>query len=260
MKKEAKLIQQLHAQHGYSGVISDNRPAGRLNGVPSAYITHQLQIKAGLISSRASALHAKYYNQFDEVWVPDSKDLKLSGDLSSRVNSKVRWLGPLSRLNKVKPEKSIPWAAVLSGPEPARSQWESELLDVRDKLPEGGVIVRGKPGEEDIDGMISYLPVEGLSKLYAEAEVIIARCGYSTLMDLAHTGKKALLIPTPGQTEQEYLASRNANQPGWKMALQGKVDYAEEVERLKKEEEKLNPIRMDLPSDLFRLFQREGER
>lgn len=35
---------------------------------------------------------------------------------------------------------------------------------------------------------------------------IISRSGYTTIMDLVKLGHPALLIPTPGQTEQEYLA------------------------------------------------------
>jgi UDP-N-acetylglucosamine transferase subunit ALG13 len=38
------------------------------------------------------------------------------------------------------------------------------------------------------------------------AKFIVARAGYSTIMDVVELGKRALLIPTPGQTEQEYLA------------------------------------------------------
>lgn len=259
MRREAKLIEKLHRDHGFVGVVSDNRPAGRISGIPSAYITHQLQIKAGLISSRASALHAKYYNRFDEVWVPDSEALSLSGDLSSRVTSKVRWLGPLSRLKAVPQKKSIPWAAVLSGPEPARTQWENEILKVKDQLPEGGVIVRGKPGESNGDGMVAYMSVDELSQLYADTDIIIARSGYSTLMDLAHLGKKALLVPTPGQTEQEYLAHKNADRPGWLMGVEGKVDYRNSIEQLMKVDAPEALLSAELPKDLFRLFQGKRE-
>lgn len=259
MRREAKLIEKLHRDHDFVGVVSDNRPAGTISGIPSAYITHQLQIKAGLISSRASALHAKYYNRFDEVWVPDSEALSMSGDLSGRVTSKVRWLGPLSRLKVVPQKKSIPWAAVLSGPEPARTHWESEILKVKDQLPEGGVIVRGKPGESNGDGMVAYMSVDELSQLYADSDIIIARSGYSTLMDLAHLGKKALLVPTPGQTEQEYLAHKNADRPGWLMGVEGKVNYRNSIEQLMKVDAPEALLSEELPKDLFRLFQGKGE-
>lgn len=259
MKKEAQFVQDLHKIHRYAGVISDNRPAGRVIGIPSAYITHQLQIKAGMISKRVSQVHARYYNRFDQIWVPDSPELKLSGDLSERITSKIRWIGPLSRLQIKEADHSIPWAAVLSGPEPARSMWEAELLNVRKELPAGGVIVRGIPGRPNKDGMISYLSADGLSQLYANAEVIIARSGYSTLMDLAFIGKKALLIPTPGQTEQEYLAYRNEGREGWTFGRQGEVDYPLEIENLRKSNVALSTVAQGLPDDLFSFFQGKRE-
>ena len=41
---------------------------------------------------------------------------------------------------------------------------------------------------------------------FAESAFIVSRCGYTTVMEVLAMQKKALLIPTPGQTEQEYLA------------------------------------------------------
>ena len=45
-----------------------------------------------------------------------------------------------------------------------------------------------------------------LNTAILQSDLIICRPGYSTIMDLARLGKKAIFIPTPGQTEQEYLA------------------------------------------------------
>ena len=55
--------------------------------------------------------------------------------------------------------------------------------------------------------MSNHLPSGDISALLSQAGTIICRSGYTMLMDLAALNKKALLIPTPGQTEQEYLAS-----------------------------------------------------
>jgi len=43
-----------------------------------------------------------------------------------------------------------------------------------------------------------------------KTKLVIARSGYSSLMDFSRLRCKTLLIPTPGQTEQEYLAKRCA--------------------------------------------------
>ncbi|KAB2813696.1 glycosyltransferase family protein [Phaeocystidibacter luteus] len=259
MKRERKLIQSLHAEFDYDGLISDNRPGVAIESIPSVYITHQLNIKAGLMSKQVSAAHARFYRSFDEVWVPDDPVRSMSGDLSESESSlRVKYIGTLSRLRKLPIQKRIPWAAILSGPEPARSEWESELRAVRNSLPEGGIIVRGKPGEGIVEeGVVDYMNSEELSQLYADAEVIITRSGYSSLMDLVTLGKKALLIPTPGQTEQEYLAVHQS-MVGWSASKQGSCDYLKEIEKLR-DETAPKPISSALPADLFGLFERERE-
>ena len=49
---------------------------------------------------------------------------------------------------------------------------------------------------------------EQLEIAFNESDKIVCRSGYTTVMDLAHLGKKAFFIPTPGQYEQEYLAKK----------------------------------------------------
>ena len=74
------------------------------------------------------------------------------------------------------------------------------------------LIVQGLP-EDDLrlaehrDGVdyIPHLPTGLLQWYMQEAEEIVCRSGYSSIMDLHTIGRKAHLIPTPGQTEQEYL-------------------------------------------------------
>jgi UDP-N-acetylglucosamine:LPS N-acetylglucosamine transferase len=39
--------------------------------------------------------------------------------------------------------------------------------------------------------------------------MVISRSGYTSIMELVSLGKGAVLIPTPGQTEQEYLGQYN---------------------------------------------------
>ncbi|MFI5164576.1 MAG: glycosyltransferase, partial [Bacteroidia bacterium] len=55
--------------------------------------------------------------------------------------------------------------------------------------------------------IVSHLTSEELQKEILASEIIVSRPGYSTVMDLALLGKKAVFVPTPGQTEQEYLAN-----------------------------------------------------
>ena len=101
---------------------------------------------------------------------------------------------------------------ILSGPEPQRTKLEQILLEQLQNHKGPVVFIRGLPGEEtNIDvpenvTVFDHLPARMLSEKINQASFVISRCGYSTVMDLAVLEKKSILIPTPGQTEQEYLA------------------------------------------------------
>jgi predicted glycosyltransferase len=73
-------------------------------------------------------------------------------------------------------------------------------------------VVRGLPGSDlsvpfirDGIQICNHLPSHALNELLNNSEYIVARSGYSTVMDILVLKKNAILIPTPGQTEQEYL-------------------------------------------------------
>jgi len=73
-------------------------------------------------------------------------------------------------------------------------------------------VVRGLPGSAKLIPstntlkFYNHLPADVLNDEMLKAEYVISRSGYSTVMDIAALQKKSILIPTPGQTEQEYLA------------------------------------------------------
>jgi hypothetical protein len=100
--------------------------------------------------------------------------------------------------------------AILSGPEPQRTAFENIIIAQKDRLPGKLIIVAGTPGEDKQPGhdILRYPWLDGpaLKYLIEKADLIICRSGYSTIMDLCQLGKSALLVPTPGQPEQEYLA------------------------------------------------------
>lgn len=256
--KEKKLIQSYHQKYRFDGVISDNRPGAYLPAIPSVYISHQLRLRAGVLGGILSWGHYQLYKNFSEVWVPDYSDQRLSRGLSNRFSDKIntRFIGPLSRIERVEKSQAIPWVAVLSGPEPSRSEWEAQLKSVRHLLPKGGLIVRGKPDELTVEeGMENYATRERMAQIYANAEVIIARTGYSTLMDLSAHGKRAILIPTPGQPEQEYLG-RVIEKSNWRVSSQAGANYLSLYNEVMKTEEE-ESVETQIPIDLFRLFQGE---
>jgi predicted glycosyltransferase len=53
--------------------------------------------------------------------------------------------------------------------------------------------------------LYNHLQAKKLNEEMQKAAWIISRTGYSTVMDIIKLKKKSILIPTPGQTEQEYL-------------------------------------------------------
>ena len=220
---EQKWIQQVQAAEHFDLIISDNRYGVYHKAVPSVIMTHQLQIQSG-ISARMDhwlmKLHMRLLHKFDRCWVVDeAANNGYSGKLAhpATLPEHAQYIGLLSQfLNcnidyaRLKENRIL---ILLSGPEPMRSMFESRLIAQARNLPEYEfVIVGGNPLGKSVDGLPAFIRYHthlNASHLLAEMEeagLVICRSGYSTIMDLAWLQKKAVLIPTPGQTEQEYLA------------------------------------------------------
>jgi UDP:flavonoid glycosyltransferase YjiC (YdhE family) len=218
------LRQALAIEH-FDLIISDNRFGFFSRQAHCVYITHQLYPilpkRLHLLQPLARALHACIYKRYHEVWVPDYADSEqnLSGALShgGRFDKKAKYIGPLSRLEGSKGSMGSMGSkvlAILSGLEPQRTIFEKEILQRYEHSSESLLLVRGKVSEPKTTihkGNITIIPSISDAELVsavAEAQKIIARSGYSTIMDLEAMGvlHKAEFHPTPGQSEQEYLA------------------------------------------------------
>lgn len=218
IKKEQKWLQKVVQQQGINAVISDNRFGLHHPNIRSVFITHQLLIKAPLkiIEAFLQKINYHYIHRFDECWVPDAEGKRnLAGLLSHPpVKPKIalRYIGPLSRFKTNSSEKEAYVLIILSGPEPQRTLWENQLLRELKEYTGPVVLVRGLPTEgEDMQApanvlVYNHLPAQQLEPVIGKASFIISRCGYSTVMDIAALQKQSILVPTPGQTEQEYLA------------------------------------------------------
>ena len=223
IKEENKWLKKQVSNHGFDAVISDNRYGLYHEKIFSVFITHQLYIKSSLGKWSEKILQQwnyKLINKFNECWVPDDKgENNLAGELSHPIklpSIPVRYIGPLSRFTSFSPlgEGSIKGhlLIILSGPEPQRTILENKVIDQIVNYPATATIVRGLPGEKNIIPstntihFYNHLSSEELNREAMKAEFIISRSGYSTIMDIACVQKKSILIPTPGQTEQEYLA------------------------------------------------------
>jgi predicted glycosyltransferase len=76
--------------------------------------------------------------------------------------------------------------------------------------------------------MFNHLSSVDLAELIVESEFIIARSGYSTIMDLIKLRRNAIVVPTPGQTEQEYLGNY-MNEMGWMYSVPEKKFHLEKT-------------------------------
>jgi predicted glycosyltransferase len=219
IKNEHAWLKKIVSVEGIDIVISDNRFGLFHKGVHCIFMTHQLFIKTGnsLTEKMAQKINYRYVNRFNECWVPDAPgEENLAGELShpeKKTAVPLRYIGALSRFTRKEKEKNIDILALVSGPEPQRSVFE-EVLSAQLTLAGGNnILVRGLPGNHSLAApqhhnlrVFDHLPANELNDLMLSAKIIIAASGYSTVMDLAALQQNAILIPTPGQKEQEYLA------------------------------------------------------
>ncbi len=227
IRKEHSWLQKMVSTHDFNAVISDNRFGFYHHTIPAVFITHQLRIKSklGIWSEKIlQRWNYRYINRFSECWIPDEEGKNnLAGELSHPVikpDIPVKYIGILSRFEK-KATNSFLFTGdkgkdhlllILSGPEPQRTTLENKIIDDVSHYPGTATIVRGLPSSLSIipsTGMIKFynhLSAKELNEEMEKADWVISRCGYSTVMDLVKLQKKSILIPTPGQTEQEYLA------------------------------------------------------
>jgi uncharacterized protein (TIGR00661 family) len=228
IKQENAWLKEMVKKYNFDAVISDNRFGLYHNKIPCVFITHQLNIKSPLGKWSERLLQKRNYkfiNRFRECWVPDEEgENNLAGKLShpsKKPAIPLKYIGPLSRFENINDfSQSILGAGgkdhlliILSGPEPQRSILENKIIKDIAHYPGTATVVRGLPG---IDSLIpstntikfyNHLPADELSREMNQAEYIISRSGYSTVMDVTKLQKKSIFIPTPGQTEQEYLAN-----------------------------------------------------
>jgi len=219
------LLKAVLREEPFDQVISDNRFGLYNQQVESVYITHQLHIMLPRgwkwAEKTASRLHARVCAQFNKVWVPDYEDVEksLAGELS-HTGASVEYIGPLSRFQgTLSHNREITTmydvVAVLSGLEPHRSMLEQDIIARYHDKRENILIVQGlmnRPNTRIKRGnitMVPYMADDELAVALQNAQHVIARSGYSTIMDFARLGilDKSELIPTPGQPEQEYLAA-----------------------------------------------------
>jgi uncharacterized protein (TIGR00661 family) len=225
--KEYLSLMKLLKNHDFDIVISDNRYGFWNNKRKSILITHQLMLKMpkgfGWSEWFVHKLLSLLFIPFNSIWIPDFEmEPTLSSDLSHKYTlpKKALFIGPLSRFAKdhmPSHDKTIDVLALISGAEPQRSIFEEKLVKQFAQLKLNSVLVAGKPEKKTVNqktGNTEFIPfLSGgeLANLINKSKVIVCRSGYSSIMDMSVLEAKVIFVPTPGQTEQEYLATKLSN-------------------------------------------------
>jgi len=228
-------------------IISDARYDMYSKKIPSFFISHQMRImnplRINMFERGSELFNLFFFKRFRGILVPDFKADSLSGDLSHNLNrideDKLNYVGVLSDFKKKDFKKDIDYFLSISGPEPQRSMFEKKLLDQIDGLSGKIVVTLGKT--ETLDQFkdreietYSFLSKEKREEFLNRSKCVISRSGYSTILDLSVIGTKALMVPTPGQTEQEYLADYHNKKRFFHCVKQDKLELKKDLNLAKK--------------------------
>ncbi len=220
VKDEHEWLDQFIISEKIDVVYSDNRYGLHSKKIPCHLITHQLFIRVPWFLKPIVNLRVRrYIRLFTTCLVPDFQGTQnLSGALShaSGLPKNIRFIGPLSRFNlpesyALNPADGYHFVAIISGPEPQRSIFQELMTEIFQNIGRPSLIVCGRP-DQTIDEqqrhvrIVSHMDDDQLAKVILNCKTLICRSGYSTIMDLDKLKKQAIVVPTPGQTEQEYLA------------------------------------------------------
>lgn len=228
-------------------IFSDNRYGVSSRKIPSFLLTHQLRFRLPQILRCFELISVLFnrlmFRQFRHVFIPDVEGVdNLTGQLGHprafRDAKGLSYIGILSSIERQTVSDSIDGLVMISGPEPQRTVLEKMIVHQAKALPGHWIVVLGKPdmaqyvyhtGNLEI---YSHLDRQKMTTFVNRASLIVARAGYSTIMELIALGKPALLIPTPGQTEQEYLAERLKDKGWFHWVHQKKLNLSEDIKQV----------------------------
>ena len=247
MESGLQKLQKIIEKRKYDRIISDARYDMYNRKIPSFFISHQIRImnplRIQMFERGSEIFNLFFFKRFAGVIVPDFKEENLSGDLSHNLKkideNNLNYVGVLSDFKKKNGKKDIDYLISISGPEPQRTMLEEKLLPQVDELKGKIIITLGKA--ENLDKFnrknietYSFLPKEKREDFLNRANLVISRSGYSTILDLAVINTKALMTPTPGQIEQEYLSKLHNKKGTFYSVNQNIINLKRDVEIAKK--------------------------
>ena len=248
ISREHRALRRLVKRHRIDLVISDGRFGLWSKLIPCIYMTHQTMVKFPVwmkpLEPIFHRLHRWLIKQYTECWIPDyAGEKNITGDLSHKypLPQNALYTGPLTRFFRYdSTETTRELLVILSGPEPQRTIFERLVVDQLQNIPSlKALILQGKT-EVDNDikisdnaRIVSHLSSSEINEAFLSSDIILSRPGHSTVMDLAILGKKAILVPTPGQTEQEYLAGKFMREKVYYSEAQDGFDLRRALKRVK---------------------------
>ena len=236
---ENRWLREQVQTHSIGLIFSDNRYGLHHPGIPSVFITHQLCVQAPFLwmEKWIQKIQYRLIQSFTECWIPDAAgEINAAGKLSHPEKLPPipsRYIGWLCRLQTLplQPAFLYKYCIVLSGPEPQRSCLEAILMSQLSTETEKILFIRGLPDESELPATpqhitcYNHLNQKDLSVAFSQSEWIVSRSGYTTVMEILCLKKKSILIPTPGQTEQTYLAEKLKQQQLAYSVTQEKLDW-----------------------------------
>lgn len=246
---ESGLIQltKILKKKKYNLLISDGRYDIYSKKIRSFFISHQIRImnplRIKMLESGSELFNLFFFRRYCGIIVPDYIEDNLSGELSHNLKrideEKLHYVGALSDFKKKTTKRDIDCLISLSGPEPQRSILEQKLLYQINDTDSKIIITLGKTEQTSLIKnnnvtIYSFLTKEKREEFLNRAKMIISRSGYSTIMDIAVIGLKALMIPTPGQIEQEYLAKYHSKKGTFFSVKQENINFEMDCKYAKK--------------------------
>ncbi|MFN8338335.1 MAG: glycosyltransferase [Saprospiraceae bacterium] len=237
INKEKKLAHHIAKETGATVIISDNRLGFKSQFTKNIYLTHQVNIlhRNLLVSKLGTRLHGYFIDSFDHSLIPDFEgEQSLCPSLSYSSNPFYSYIGPLTRIQKLNITLEYDLLVLLSGPEPQRTIFEKLIWKQLSKLKQYKICMAGtKSLLHNPDFPHIYIkPLQNSKEvefLLNASKLLIARSGYTTLMDIFGLDIKAIFVPTPGQSEQEYLAKFHSKNPKYIFLNQNELNKLEKT-------------------------------
>lgn len=248
-RREHRYTERLVAERHLDCVVSDSRFGVWSREVPSYCILHSIHqvvpFASGLTQPVAEWGQRRLLRGFTRILIPDvAENGGLSGWLGHEPGfdwgeGRLVYIGPLSSVPRMDVEQDIDVFFSVSGIEPQRGLLADLVLEALPRLSGRIVVTLGRPQDDgecrEVSGatVYGYLDRERQAEMLNRARLVMTRSGYTTLMELAGLGRRALFVATPGQSEQEYLARFHRERGHVWSVQQKELDIPRDLEHAK---------------------------